>query len=252
MTELFLHRIASWAMIATGVLTAAALLFITAPYGRHARGGWGPKISSRTGWLLMESPASLGFLTIYLLGQHRADTAPLVLLALWQLHYVHRAFIYPFRMRTAGKTMPASVPAMAILFNLWNAYINARFVSHLGDYPVAWLTDPRFLTGTALFLAGMSVNLWADTVLLNLRRPGETAYRIPRGGLFDLVASPNYLGEILEWSGFAIATWSLSGLAFAVYTAANVGPRAFSHLAWYREKFPDYPPSRKALIPYLW
>ena len=62
---------------------------------------------------------------------------------------------------------------------------------------------------------------------------------------------PNYFGEIIEWAGFALATWSLPGLAFAIYTAANVGPRALSHHRWYREKFGDYPPKRKALIPFV-
>ena len=252
MTEPTLLRIAAWAMIATGVLTAISLRFVTAPYGRHARGGWGPAIPSRVGWIAMEAPASLVFLGIYLAGDHRADTAPLVLLAMWQLHYVHRAFIFPFRMRIAGKTMPASVAGMAIFFNLWNAYINARWISHLGQYDLTWLTSPRFLLGAALFLVGMGINVWADTVLLHLRRPGETGYKVPRGGLFDLVACPNYLGEILEWTGWAIATWSLPGLVFAVYTAANVGPRAGSHLAWYREKLPDFPRDRKALIPFVW
>ncbi len=252
LNELSFHHVASWAMIAVGLLTAAALHFIAAPYGRYARGGWGPSLPSRAGWVIMEAPACLGFLGIYLAGQHRAEAAPVVLLALWQLHYFHRAFIFPFRMRVTGKTMPASVPLMAVGFNGWNAYINARFISHLGDYPAEWLKDPRFLAGAALFLTGMAINLWADTVLLHLRRPGEKGYRIPRGGLYELVACPNYLGEILEWTGWALATWSLSGLAFAVYTAANIGPRAATHLAWYRKQFPDYPPSRKALIPYLW
>lgn len=250
--EPFLHRTASWAMIATAVLTMAALRFVSAPYGRHARSGWGPTIPARAGWILMETPASLGFLAIYLAGDHRSSAAPLALLALWQLHYVHRAFIYPFRMRAGGKTMPASVVAMAVAFNGWNAYINARWISHLGDYPSSWLAGPRFLLGTSLFLAGMAVNVWADTVLLGLRRPGEKGYRVPRGGLFELVACPNYLGEIVEWLGFALAAWSLPGLAFAIYTAANIGPRAFSHLAWYRKELPDYPKDRKALIPYLW
>lgn len=252
LTEPTIVRIAAWAMIATGVLTAVSLFFVTAPYGRHARGGWGPAIPSRVGWILMEAPASLAFLGVYLAGDRRAETVPVVLLAMWQLHYVHRAFIFPFRMRVTGKMMPASVPAMAITFNLWNAYINARWISHLGQYDVAWLTGPRFLIGAALFLVGMAINVWADTVLLHLRKPGETGYKVPRGGLFELVACPNYLGEILEWIGWAVATWSLPGLAFAVYTAANVGPRAGSHLAWYREKLPDFPRSRKALIPFLW
>lgn len=250
--ERTIHHLLAWAMIATGVITALALKFISAPYGRYSRGGWGPSIPSRVGWIVMEAPASLAVLGVFLTGRHRAETAPLVLLALWQLHYVHRAFIYPFRMRTAGKTMPASVAAMAVLFNSWNAYINARWIGHLGDYPTSWLVTPQFLIGAALFLTGFTINLWADTVLLHLRKPGETGYKIPQGGLYDLIACPNYFGEILEWTGWAVASWSLSGAAFAVYTAANVGPRAFTHLAWYRQKFPDYPKDRKALIPYLW
>jgi len=252
LSEPSIHRLASWAMIATGIVTALALRSVAAPYGRHARSGWGPSIPSRLGWILMEAPASLAFLGIYLAGDHRAATSPLVLLSLWQLHYVHRAFVYPFRIRASGKTMPASVAAMAIAFNGWNAYINARWISHLGDYPIEWLTEPRFFIGAAVFLAGWGVNMWADTVLLHLRKPGETGYRVPRGWLFEVVACPNYLGEILEWIGWAIATWSLPGLAFAVYTAANVGPRAGTHLEWYRAQFPDYPKDRKALIPFVW
>jgi 3-oxo-5-alpha-steroid 4-dehydrogenase 1 len=252
LTEPSIHRIACWALLATGVLTALSLRFVTAPYGRHERPGWGPRIPSRLGWILMEAPASLAFLGVYLAGSHRSEAAPLVLLALWQLHYVHRAFVFPFRMRVSGKTMPASVAAMAVAFNAWNTYINARWISHLGHYDLAWLLTPQFVVGAALFLLGWGINLWADTVLLRLRRPGETGYKIPQGGLYNLVACPNYLGEIIEWTGWAVMTWSLPGLTFAVYTAANIGPRAASHLAWYRDKFPDYPRDRRALVPFLW
>jgi steroid 5-alpha-reductase/3-oxo-5-alpha-steroid 4-dehydrogenase 1 len=103
----------------------------------------------------------------------------------------------------------------------------------------------------ALFVLGFSINLQADTILINLRQPGETGYKIPRGGLFRLVSCPNYLGELIEWTGWAIATWSLPGLAFAVWTAANLVPRALSHHRWYRDRFPDYPAERRAVIPLL-
>ena len=39
----------------------------------------------------------------------------------------------------------------------------------------------------------------------NLRKPGDKAYYIPRGGCFELVSGANFLGEIIEWFGFAIA-----------------------------------------------
>ena len=76
-------------------------------------------------------------------------------------------------------------------------------------------------------------------------------YRIPTGGLFRYVTNPSYFTEIMSFAGFAIATWSLPGLAFALYTAANVGPRALANHRWYRETFPNYPRHRRALVPFV-
>ena len=95
----------------------------------------------------------------------------------------------------------------------------------------------------------MFLNIHADNVLLSLRKPGETEYGVPNRGAFRFISCPNYLGEILEWTGWAVATWSLGGLAFCVFTAANLIPRARSNHRWYRENFSDYPPNRRALIP---
>ncbi|MBE0697758.1 MAG: DUF1295 domain-containing protein, partial [Anaerolineaceae bacterium] len=132
-------------------------------------------------------------------------------------------------------------------------YINGRYLFTLsGGYPASWISDPRFIVGAGLFIAGMFTNRWADTILRGLRKPGEGGYRIPRGGLFELVSCPNYLGEIIEWIGWAVATWSLAGLAFAIWTFANLAPRAYVHHAWYHKNFPSYPSRRKALIPGLW
>jgi len=54
---------------------------------------------------------------------------------------------------------------------------------------------------------------------------------------------------MIEWTGWAIATFSLPGLVFALWTAANLVPRALKHHAWYRATFADYPSARKAIIP---
>ena len=45
--------------------------------------------------------------------------------------------------------------------------------------------------------------------------------------------------------------WSLAGLAFAVFTVANLLPRALATHRWYRAQFPDYPPQRRAVVPFL-
>ncbi len=251
MTELGLFRVLVGLQLVLAVATMLALTFISAPYGRHKRKGWGPSMPARLAWVVMESPPVLVFAGVYLVGEHRAALVPLLLLTCWQVHYVNRMVIYPLRMRSSATGMPVWVVVMGVVFNTLNAYINARWVSHLGSYAADWLLDPRFLVGVAIFVGGMAINLHSDSLLRRLRKPGETGYKIPRGGLFRWISCPNYLGEIVEWIGWAIASWSPAGLAFAVYTAANVGPRAVSHHRWYREQFEDYPPERRALIPFL-
>jgi len=177
---------------------------------------------------------------------------PLAFLFLWQLHYLHRTFVYPLRMRIGASRTPLTTLALAIAFNVTNASLNAYAISHGALRHVeSWFTDPRFGIGVALFLVGWAVNLQSDTILRNLRKPGESGYAIPHGGLFRFVSCPNYLGEIIEWSGWALATWTWAGAAFAFFTIANLLPRALSHHRWYREKFPDYPRERKAIIPGL-
>lgn len=244
----------AWLVTATFVFaagTAVALLFISAPYGRHVRAGWGPTIPARLGWVLMESPAVLWFGFVYLQGQYRAEPLPLLLLGAWMFHYVYRTFVFPFRLRIAGKRKPLLIVALALVFNTLNATINAAWISDLGPYAGAALADPRVLVGMAVFAAGWALNQHSDQVLLNLRKPGETGYKIPYGGGYRYVTCPNYLGEIVQWCGWALAAGSLAGLAFAVYTAANLVPRAITHHKWYREKFPDYPAERKAILPFV-
>ncbi len=244
------HRALVWTEIALAAATCVALRSVIAPYGRHVRPGWGPALPARIGWLVMESPAALLFAAIYALGPGRAAPAPLALLALWELHYVYRAFVYPFRVR-GRRGIPLAIVLLAVAFNVLNAFVNAPWLSAYGDYPAGWLRDPRFLAGAAVFLAGLALHVSSDRALRRLRAPGEAGYAIPRGGAFEWVSCPNYLGEVVEWSGWALATWSLAGVAFALYTAANLVPRALAHHAWYRARFPGYPPGRRAVIPFV-
>ena len=250
-SPLFNNLLIGWFILAA--VTIPFLSLIAAPYGRHSRRGWGPTVDNRLGWVVMEAPAALVFATFFLLGEEPHTATALVFLALWEAHYLHRAFVYPLGLRGKGKRMPVVVAGSALLFNTVNGYLNGRYLFSLsGGYPPDWLTDVRFLAGLALFLTGYVVNRWADHVLRNLRQPGECGYRIPHRGLYQWVSCPNYLGEIVTWAGWAVATWSLPGLVFAFWTIANLAPRARAHHRWYRERFPDYPPKRRALLPGLW
>ncbi len=235
------------------VLVFAALFFVAAPYGRHSRRGWGPAINNKVGWVIMEAPAPLVFAICFAFGSYANSLTALTFFSLWEAHYLHRAFIYPVGLRSSAKNMSLLVLSSGLVFNAVNSYLNGRYIfTFSGGYASEWLGDPRFIFGLALFIAGFIINRRADRTLHHLRLPGESCYKIPRGGLYRWISCPNYLGEIVTWVGWALATWSLPGLAFAIWTVANLAPRAYSHHTWYQDNFADYPSERKALVPGLW
>ncbi len=247
-----------WYTVLLGVYGLAAvsfvaLLFFPAPYGRHDSGKTGPKIDTRVAWILMEAPASLVFAWFYVTGARPFTVVPAILFVLWQLHYFHRAFLYPFQLRVregTGTTLATAL--MGAAYCTANGYLNGTYTATYGTHlRTEWLADPRFAIGIVVFAVGYFLNKQSDAILRNLRQPGETGYKIPRGGAYRWVSSPNYLGELLTWIGFAIASWSPAALSFVVMTAANLVPRALSHHRWYREQFDDYPAERKAILPYV-
>lgn len=63
-----------------------------------------------------------------------------------------------------------------------NGYLQSRHLTAFHRYDESWLRDWRFVLGCACFLLGLALNVHSDAILRNLRRPGETGYKIPRGG----------------------------------------------------------------------
>lgn len=237
-----------WIII--GIVLFPLQLRITAPYGRHTTKKWGPVMDNRLGWVVMESISIGLFGWLFLTGENEKTWPMWVFFGIWVGHYTYRSFIYPYRTKTKGKVIPMSIVLMAVFFNVINGFTNGYYLGTLTEpYPVSWFWDIRFIIGMLVFIAGAYINFSSDNILLALRKPGEKGYKVPHGGLFKYVSCPNLFGEILEWFGFAIMCWNLPALAFAVWTATNLIPRALSHHRWYLANFDDYPSSRKAVIP---
>ena len=242
----------TWGWIGTAVLVFFLLLYVTAPYGRHAKTTWGPSISNKWGWFIMEFFLLVFLFYFVLTGENEQSTVNWIIIGAISIHYFNRSVIFPLRIKTKGKKMPFLIVMMALGFNLSNGYLFGYYLGNFRIYSIEWLTTPQFIIGSIIFLCGVIINKYSDTKLINLRKKGETGYQIPHGGLFNYISCPNLFGEVVEWFGFAILTWSLPGLAFFVWTFANLVPRAISHHKWYLKNFEDYPKDRKAVIPFIW
>ncbi len=246
--------------LAYAACAAVASIFVPSPYGRFASARFGLSLGPRLGWFLMELPAVPVFCWFFFTGPRWSEPVPLLFLGVWLVHYANRGFLFPYLIRAA----PGAKTSFSLLVVVagWAAtalhgYLNGAWLSAYGSHLTpAWLGDPRFLAGMALYLVSYVLTLQGESILRNLRTSaelaaGERAYRIPRGGLYRWVTSPCYLTELTGWAGFALATWSPGGLFIFAISAANLVPRAFATHRWYRQRFPDYPPERRALVPFL-
>jgi len=243
----------AYAMFITAFSTFLSLVFVvSAPYGRYFQEGkaYGKLINGKIAWFIQEFPAFL--IPVVGLAYHYSELplANKIILALFITHYIHRVFVFSFKLK--GKPTPFGIMLMAFAFCVYNGTMISSYLINVTKYDDSWLYDPRFIFGIILFFTGMTINIKSDYHLLSLRKPGETSYKIPTGFMFEYVSGANFFGEIVEWFGFAIASWSIVGFAFAIFTFSNIAPRGAAHHRWYHAKFEDYPKSRKAVIPFVW
>lgn len=244
-----LHQQVLWFLAILAAVTLLSGFFITNPYGRHMSGRERFTLPALPAWLIFEFPQVWAFTLCFWLTAKQPSGAAILLYGLWQGHYIYRAIIYPLRTHKQGKRFPLSGVVFGFLFNALNGFANGYAVAHAPHLSNAWLADPRFAAGLLIAASGWWINFQADSILIHLRDDGSSGYKIPHGGMFRWVSSANYSGEILLWCGWALMSYTSAGLIFALFTIANLAPRAISHHRWYREQFPDYPPERKALIP---
>ena len=217
-----------------------ALHFFEAGYGYLFNRRYGPPIPNKIGWVLMESPVFILMCVLWATSDRMGQAGPLTLFLLFQAHYFQRSFIFPLLIRGNSK-MPLGIVLMGMVFNTLNALMQGGWIFWVSPdgYYDNWFSQPWIYIGGALFIAGMAINLHSDRIIRHLRQPGDTRHYIPRGGMFRYVSSANYFGELLEWVGFAVASWSWAGAVFAWWTFANLAPRAVSLRKRYEAEFGD-------------
>ena len=242
-------------MAVMAVVVFVALQFVEAGYGYLFNPKFGRPISNKVGWVLMESPVFIAMTLLWWCSERRFEAAPLVLFLLFQSHYFHRSFIFPLRLRGNSK-MPLGIVAMGMLFNTLNALMQGGWIFYLAPegFYADWFSKPYIYLGGANYLLGMAITLHSDHIIRSLRKEGDTRHYIPYGGMFRYVSSANYFGELTEWIGFAIASWSWAGVVFVLWTFANLAPRAASlrrrYAAEFGEEFTRL--NRKRILPFIY
>ncbi len=241
-------------MIISAIFTSIKLFSRPVGYGQYISEEWGTSISNKVGWVIMELPVVISFFIYWIFSERTFEITSLVLFSLFNLHYCQRTFIFPLLIR-GKEQIPWRIVLYGILFNSANAFMQGFWIFFLAPdslYTLLWLATPQFIIGVIIFLSGFVINLHSDHIIRNLRKPGDTAFYIPRGGMFRYVTAANYFGEFTEWVGWAILTFSWAGFTLAFWTFANLAPRAHQHHKWYKEKFGDeYPKGRKRMIPFI-
>lgn len=238
------QQIYNWVLLVMtiiGVLCFVSLYFVEAGYGKFVNKKWGPTFDNKFAWFLMELPTLIVMIAMIIFSPRKDNFVLFVIAGFYIGHYVQRTFVFPLLLKGKGK-MPVLIVLMGMFFNTVNAFLIASWVFYLSPenyYTANWLFDFRFLSGVILFALGMWTNLSSDAYIRSLRKNGDSKHYFPQNGAYKYVTSANYFGEILEWIGFAILSWSLPGVFFVLWTMANLVPRAHAIHKKYREEFPD-------------
>jgi very-long-chain enoyl-CoA reductase len=178
------------------------------------------------------------------------------------LHFLKREYETLYVHKFSLATMP--------LFNIFKN--SAHYWVLSGVWLAYWIYSPSSYTalssptttyldiiGTILYLFGEISNFKTHLTLSKLRSKGGTERGIPRGYGFGLVTCPNYLFEMIAWTGILLVTRSGATVLFNAVAYVQMRIWAVKKERAYRAEFPEtyrkkkYQifPSPGALIGYL-
>jgi 3-oxo-5-alpha-steroid 4-dehydrogenase 1 len=257
-------------------------------------------LPGRIGWLTMEAP---GFLTLlyhvrtlpaqvhphlFFSGSDGSDGGGdglpwqnQVLAALFTIHYVYRALLFPF-LQPCLSPLHVFIWVFGLVFQLVNGLAIGAWLGGYGPTTQdEWKAQlgvfgvGQFVVGIVVFYAGLVANYYHDEELREIRRREagrrkgkktdgdggadgkgvEKHYEIPQAGLFKVMLYPHYFVEWIEWFGFWMAAgWGcVPARCFFLNEITAMLPRAVNGKKWYIEKFgEDKIKGRWAVIPGVW
>lgn len=206
------------------------------------------KLPSRAGMLLLYAPAFLAGAASFFLFPDEGLRFLLVQLAV-SIHFFKRIFEVLFIHKYSGGMILDSALTISLSYFVSSAFmIYAQHLTHGSTEPAVDL----MYSGVLVYVIGICGNFYHHYLLSELRgNEGEKEYKIPRGGLFDLVICPHYLFEILIFWGIFFISQTVYAFCFALATTFYLMGRSYATRKWYLSKFDHFPNHVKALIPFV-
>eukprot|EP01089_Gocevia_fonbrunei_P015026 TRINITY_DN4296_c0_g1_i4.p1 TRINITY_DN4296_c0_g1~~TRINITY_DN4296_c0_g1_i4.p1 ORF type:complete len:249 (+),score=-0.23 TRINITY_DN4296_c0_g1_i4:271-1017(+) len=206
-------------------------------------------IPSALGLALVYAPAPLLYLFDYFYistNPYKYSLYHIGLMVAFIGHFLRREFEI-FYYKYSGIMDVLDVPTITVGYSTFAA-LTAYHHNHI-DTTLS--LPPQYIFGFLIFLAGEIMSSYHYCLITFNPIVDKTKLDIPRGGLFEWIACPHHLGEIICWFGYAIMSRYLIVWVGAVAMTVYLVARASETLAWFQDKFKEqWPPGRKALIPF--
>lgn len=182
------------------------------------------------------------------------STTAIIALACWSTHYLKRILETLFVHRFSHGTMP-----------IRNLFKNCGYYWGFTVYVAYHINHPLFtpppvlvqIVGLAIFIVSELGNLSIHILLRDLRPPGTSVRKIPVPNsnpltqLYNFVSCPNYTYEFYSWLGFTLLTSCVPAGLFALAGLYQMTVWALAKHRNYKKEFPNYPKSRKAILPFI-
>mmetsp|Transcript_24658 Transcript_24658/g.59462 ORF Transcript_24658/g.59462 Transcript_24658/m.59462 type:complete len:266 (-) Transcript_24658:11-808(-) len=209
---------------------------------------------SRLAMMVIYTPALIVSMLLLMLGVHGVDLhgslfvpLPSLASAFCAVHFGKRCMEVLFLHKYSGRTDRSTPIQISMIYTVYSILIAYGAGTGSGNG-----TTTRVPIGTLLFVIGIAGNFYHHYLLANLRSTG-VKYVPPRGGLFEYVAAPHYLFELIGWLGIAVVSHHLNAYLVFACMASYLSGRSVAQNDYNRRSFGEksWPDQRRNLIPFV-
>ncbi|KAI3721710.1 hypothetical protein L2E82_32728 [Cichorium intybus] len=206
------------------------------------------KLPSRIGMFVFYAPSFLVGLASFAVFPHQ-DPRFVMVISVLTIHFFKRILEVLFVHKFSGSMMIDAAITISLSYTVATAtMIYAQYLSQESPEPAF---DLKYF-GLGMFLTGITGNFYHHYILSTLRKKGDKEYKIPKGGLFNLVICPHYMFEVVEFVGVSCICQTVCTFRFTLGTVFLLMGRSHATREWYVSKFDGkFGKDVKALIPYL-